>query len=100
MPLRQLTFHEEWVIQQAYNRLQITPTIPNPASDIYLRLDNVQGKGWGYLARRNITRGTRILEESPFLWLRRSKNDSEDQELVGSIRRKLRALPKASKALF
>lgn len=99
MPLREFTFHENWVIQNAFNRLQIRPTIPNPSWNSYLRLDNVPGKGQGYIADRNITRGTRILEESPYLQIRRSGKQLLPQH-SSQINREVNRMPEASRTLF
>ena len=99
MPLRQFTTHENWVIQQAYNRLQIRPTIPNPSSDTYLRLDPVTDKGQGYFASRNITRGTCILEESPFLQIRRNGREVKPQHSA-HINREVGGMVEANRVLF
>ncbi|KAG7001905.1 hypothetical protein G7Y79_00030g064380 [Physcia stellaris] len=102
MPLREFTSHEKWVINDTYNRLQLLPTVRNPTPEAYLDSADVPGKGRGYLARKKITRGTRILEESPFLWVRRSSNgnNSVDKKEAAVITRRLKRLPNDIKTLF
>lgn len=71
----------------------------NPPLDKYLREADIPGKGQGYIASRNIIRGTRILEESPFLWFKMPSKDSDPRKIT-SFKRKLQRMRKASRGLF
>ncbi|KAG7001904.1 hypothetical protein G7Y79_00030g064370 [Physcia stellaris] len=63
MALRHFTKLEDWEITKAFERLQIAPTISDPPINTYVRMTDVVGEGRGYVACRNITKGTRILQD-------------------------------------
>ena len=87
MPPRELTFEEEYEISNALKRLKIAPTIVAPSLDDYYRVAPIPDKGQGCLARRPITRGTRILEEAPlfsFLVFGKSE-DSGDSGFLAQV---------------
>ena len=63
MALRHLTKLEDWEITKAFERLQIAPTVSDPPINTYVRMTDVAGEGRGYIACRNITKGTRILQD-------------------------------------
>ena len=65
MPLRPLTMDEEREIKNALRRLNMGPTILQPAPGDYYHVDSCSTKAQGCHACRPITRGTRILEEAP-----------------------------------
>ena len=64
MALRNLTFYENYELQGTVSRLGITLTNPNPLPNTYFHVVHKPGRGESCVAVRNITRGTRILEEA------------------------------------